>query len=91
MTSVHAPPTRVWQRAVEHDPYHLGALLALGTSYVNVKAEAGALRTLRAWAEAHPRLHGRLHAEADGYSDGSELDAVSQVPMRGGREGSKLA
>lgn len=77
--SMQAPPPPPLQRAVEHDPYHLGALLALGTSYVNVKAEAGALRTLRAWAEAHPRLHGRLRAEDDGYSDGSELDAVSQV------------
>lgn len=46
---------------------------------MNVKAEAGALETLRAWAEAHPRLHGRLRVEADGYSDGSELDEVMQV------------
>lgn len=69
------------QRAVEHDPYNLDALLALGVSHVNELQHHAALETLRAWVEHNPRFQG-LQVEDDPHSDGSLLDGVTQLMLR---------
>lgn len=69
------------QRAVEHDPYNLDALLALGVSHVNEMQHRAALETLRAWVEHNPRFQG-LRVEEDPHSDGSLLDGVTQLMLR---------
>ena len=48
------------ERAVEHDPYNLDALLALGVSYVNELDQERALKNLRAWVQHNPTFAARV-------------------------------
>ncbi len=48
------------ERAVDHDPHSLPALLALGVSYVNELDSVRALQNLKAWVEHNPKYQVRL-------------------------------
>lgn len=69
------------QRAVDHDPYNLDALLALGVSYVNEMDYGRALRVLKAWVQHNPAFAG-LQIRVDEYSDGTLLDEVMQLMLQ---------
>ena len=47
------------ERAVEHDPYSLPSLLALGVSYVNELDSVRALQNLKSWVEHNPKYQVR--------------------------------
>ncbi len=67
-------------KAIEIDPYNLGSLLALGTSYVNELDPEKALRMLQSWVTHNPRFHG-LQVTPDMHSDGTLLDEVMQLVL----------
>ena len=68
------------QKAIEVDPYNLGSLLALGTSYVNELDSEKALRMLQSWVTHNPRFHG-LQVTPDIHSDGTLMDEVMQLVL----------
>ena len=47
-----------YQQALEHDPFNLSALLALGTSYVNEMNSEKALECLQGWVKHNPKFYG---------------------------------
>lgn len=47
-----------YQQALEHDPFNLSALLALGTSHVNEMNSMEALECLQGWVKHNPKFHG---------------------------------
>ena len=67
-------------KAVDHDQYHLDALLALGTCYMNELDSTKALETLKAWVTHNPQFSG-LEVPQDEYSDGSLMDEVMQLML----------
>jgi tetratricopeptide (TPR) repeat protein len=67
-------------KAVENDSYHLDALLALGTCYMNELDSFKALETLKAWVAHNPSFAG-LEVPQDAYSDGSLMDEVMQLML----------
>lgn len=69
------------EKAVEADPYHLPALLALGVSYVNELDSERALQNLRKWVKHNPRFHG-MEIIQDAYSDGTLMDEVMQLMLK---------
>jgi peroxin-5 len=68
------------KRCLEIDPYHLDALLGLGTSYVNELDSIRALSTLRSWVQHNPAFYG-LKLEEDEYTDGTLMDEVMQLML----------
>jgi len=69
------------ERAVEHDAYHLNALLELGVSYVNELDQQKALKNLKAWVVNNPNFQG-LEVAQDPYGDGSLMDDVMQLMLK---------
>ncbi len=69
------------ERASEHDPYNLNALLSLGVSYVNELNSGNALHNLKGWIQHNPK-YSELKAEVDYYSDGSLMDEVMQLMLK---------
>lgn len=78
------------ERAVDRDPYHLDALLALGVSYVNELNNAKALSNLKMWVEHNPKFAG-MEIEDDLYGtndetqlneDGKEMDQVQSLLLQ---------
>ncbi len=69
------------ERASEHDPYNLNALLSLGVSYVNELDSGNALHNLKGWIQHNPK-YSELKAEVDYYSDGSLMDEVMQLMLK---------
>ncbi|CAE7487929.1 PEX5 [Symbiodinium microadriaticum] len=68
------------RRALDSDPFNLGALLSLGTSYVNELNPSLALASLKSWVRHNPKFFG-LEVAPDEYSDGSLMDEVTQLMM----------
>jgi tetratricopeptide (TPR) repeat protein len=66
------------RRAVDLDPYHLEALVALGTSYVNEGDSFRALESLQSWVKHNPKFMG-LSVTPDEYSDGTLTDQLQQL------------
>jgi peroxin-5 len=68
------------KRAIEHDPFDLDTLLAMGISFVNELDSVNALHTLRSWVQHNPSFQG-LQVELDAFSDGSLMDEVTQLML----------
>jgi tetratricopeptide (TPR) repeat protein len=68
------------QRAIDADPFNLPALLSLGASYVNELNPSQALLCLQSWVEHNPKFFG-VDVRPDEYSDGSLMDAVTQLML----------